>query len=193
MARASLVGLILISLLTGASAQSPTPQPPHATTQDYNRALGVTCEHCHVADRWADASKAQFATAKNMALMVATLNEGALKDIGEISCWTCHGGQQRPLRQPRPALDAELAKWPATLAAASEAQRITMAVYNVALGVDCDHCHTADWKSTDKAPMKLVARMNSMFKEFPKYMPSTARTQCWMCHKGSTRPEVRQR
>jgi hypothetical protein len=187
------IGLILISLLTCISAQSSTPQPPHATSQEYNRALGVTCEHCHVADRWADASKPKFEIAKNMMRMVTALNDGALKDIGEISCWTCHRGEQRPSRQPRAALDAELAKWPATLAEAPESQKISMAVYNVALGVDCDHCHTTDWKSTEKAPMKLVARMNSMFVEFPKYMPSTARTQCWMCHKGSTRPESRQR
>jgi hypothetical protein len=191
--RALHIGLILISFVARASTQSATPQPSHATNQDYNRALGVTCEHCHVADRWTDASKPQFATAKNMSRMVVALNEGALKDVGEISCWTCPAGQQRPSRQPRAGLEAELAKWPSALADTHESQKISMAVYNVALGVDCDHCHTRDWTSAEKAPMKLVARMNSMFKEFPKYMPSTARTQCWMCHKGSTRPEARQR
>ena len=191
MTRPLCIGLILTFSITAGSAQSSTPQPPHATNRDYNRALGVTCEHCHVPDRWADASKPQFETAKNMARMVAALNQGALKDIGEVSCWTCHAGQPRPSRQPRAALDAELAKWPAALAVAPESQKITMAVYNVALGVDCDHCHTTEWKSIEKAPMKLVARMNSMFEEFPKYMPSTARTQCWMCHKGSMRPQLR--
>jgi hypothetical protein len=183
---------MLIALIPGTSAQS-TPPPPHATDQAYNRALGVSCEHCHVADQWTDASKPPFGTAKNMARMVAALNDGALKDLGEISCWTCHGGQQRPSRQPGEALDAALAKWPAELASAPESQKITMAVYNVALGVDCSHCHTADWKNAEKAAMKTVARMNGMFKEFPKYMPSTARTQCWMCHKASTRPEIRPR
>ena len=38
--------------------------------------------------------------------------------------------------------------------------------------------------------MKLVKTMNAMFEEFPKYMPATARTQCYMCHKGSTKPEL---
>jgi hypothetical protein len=185
------LGLLLIALVTGTSAQSTSPAPAHATDQAYNRALGVTCEHCHVTDKWTDASKSTFGTAKNMTRMVAALNEGALKDLGEISCWTCHGGQQRPSRQPREALDAALAKWPAELASAPESQKITMAVYSVALGVECDHCHAADWKSTEKPAMKTVERMNGMFKEFPKYMPSTARTQCWMCHKGSTRPRLR--
>jgi hypothetical protein len=39
--------------------------------------------------------------------------------------------------------------------------------------------------------MKLVRRMTAMFEEFPKFMPPTARTQCWMCHKGKTKPEAR--
>ena len=33
-----------------------------------------------------------------------------------------------------------------------------------------------------------VSVMSSLFEEFPKYMPHTARTQCYMCHKGSTKP-----
>jgi hypothetical protein len=39
--------------------------------------------------------------------------------------------------------------------------------------------------------MKLIPKMLSMFDEFPKYMPKGARTQCYMCHKGSTKPELR--
>ena len=66
---------------------------------------------------------------------------------------------------------------------------VTLA-FNRALGVTCDHCHTADWKGYAKPPMKLVKTMNAMFEEFPKYMPATARTQCYMCHKGSTKPEL---
>src|SRR5713101_7696885 len=105
----------------------------------YTRALGVECTHCHVDGNWRDESKPQFATARNMARMVTALNGDQLRDIGEVSCWTCHGGQVKPARQPRLALDAELANWPAELASAPESQKLSMAVYNVALGVSCDH------------------------------------------------------
>ena len=42
----------------------------------------------------------------------------------------------------------------------SGSTRLTMAVYNVTLGVDCGHCHTLDdWKSAAKAPMKQTPAM----------------------------------
>lgn len=171
-------------VMIGWAAQA---QPPHGDR--YNKALGVECTHCHVVDNWSDDSKPPFATARKMSRMVQVLNGERLKDIGEVSCWTCHGGQVRPARQPRPALDAELAMWPAELQSAPDGLKLGMAVYNVALGVTCDHCHVADWKRADKAPMRTVAKMTAMFDEFPKYMPETARTQCYMCHKGSTKPK----
>ena len=167
-------------------------QAPHAASSEYNQALGVTCEHCHTANR-ADDSRPAFRTARAMEQMVASLNAGALKGVGEVACWTCHRGEVRPSRVPRAEMDAELARWPAALASSPESTKLAMAVYNVTLGVTCDHCHTADWKEQEKRPMKLVPAMTSMFAEFPKYMPATARTQCYMCHKGSRKPELRQR
>lgn len=179
-----------------APSQSPrvlsdlSPERVRELMDDFNRALGVDCAHCHVPDRWADETKPAFGVARNKVRMVQVLNQ-QLEDVGQLSCWTCHGGQVLPSRLPRASLDAELARWPADLASAPEGQKLTMAVYNVSLGVACDHCHSADWKKADKAPMKLVKRMSAMFDEFPKYMPPTARTQCFMCHQGSTRPPAR--
>jgi hypothetical protein len=167
----------------------PQVESPHGDR--YNKALGVECTHCHVDGKWTDESKPQFATARNMARMVTALNGGPLRDVGEVACWTCHSGQVKPARQPRPALDVELAKWPAELASSPASLKLGMAVYNVALGVGCDHCHVADWKAAEKKPMRTVATMTAMFDEFPKYMPETARTQCYMCHKGSTKPKLR--
>lgn len=155
-----------------------------------NRALGVECTHCHVADQWTDATKPAFATARNMMRMVQVVNE-KLTGIGEVSCWTCHRGQVKPSRLPGALLDAELAKWPADL---PEDRKLAMAVYDVTLGVSCDHCHaTTDWKKADGKKMAIVPRMTALFDEFPKYMPATARTQCFMCHKGRTKPELRPR
>jgi len=161
-----------------------------ALMRDLNRALGVECAHCHVEDTWSDDSKATFATARNMLRMVRALNDGPLKDVGEVQCWTCHRGSVKPSRLPREALDAEIKQWPTELGDATDQVKLTMAVYDVTLGVTCEHCHVADWKKVEKRPMTLVPRMTAMFEEFPKYMPPTARTQCYMCHKGSTKPPV---
>jgi hypothetical protein len=159
----------------------------HIQTGIFNRSLGVECTHCHVQNQWNDDSKPAFGTARNMLRMVDVLN-ARLDAAGRISCITCHGGELRPSRQPRAALDEHLARWPAELADAPENRRVTMASYAIALGVTCDHCHTADWAARIKDPIKKVALMNSLFDEFPKYMPATARTQCFMCHKGATKP-----
>ena len=190
-------GLLLITTLA-ICAQSVSTQTMlgrlgdaklRVVMEEYNRALGVECAHCHVPDQWADESKPQFATARNMNHMVGELNDRLLRDIGTVSCWTCHRGQVRPSRLPRESLDAELTRWPADLSNTPENTKLTMAVYAVTLGVGCDHCHNpADWKDATKRPMQLVSRMNAMFAEFPKFMPPTARTQCFMCHKGSTKP-----
>lgn len=184
-----LVPAVLIAAFLAVATCGWQVQSPHGEL--YTKALGVECTHCHVAGEWSDDSKPPFATARNMARMVKTLNADSLRDIGEVNCWTCHGGQEKPARQPRPALDAELAKWPAGLASAPDSLKLGMAVYNVALGVSCDHCHVADWKAAEKKPMRTVEKMKAMFEEFPKYMPETARTQCYMCHKGSTKPKLR--
>jgi glutaredoxin len=153
----------------------------------YNRALGVECAHCHVENAWADRSKPAFETATNMARMVAAVNERIGKP-NRVTCWTCHGGATQPARQPRPALDAELEKWSAALEATPASLRTTMAVYNVALGTSCDHCHATDWKDRSKPAMRMLPTMNALFEIFPKYMPASARTQCYLCHKGSTKP-----
>jgi Photosynthetic reaction centre cytochrome C subunit len=186
---------MLLAVLAAAqlSAQVPAEAPTarnHAAAEPLKAALGVGCDHCHTPDRWSDAGKPAFGVAANMFRMVDAINE-RLTGTGRVSCVTCHGGATRPARQPRPPLDEQLARWPAALAAAPESQRLGMAVYNVALGVGCDHCHSADWTARDKAPIRTVALMSSLFEIFPKYMPETARTQCYMCHKGSTRPVAR--
>ena len=206
--RGILIGLVLFICFFGyARAQTPSAETKYRNIQilkgvpakkvipimkAFNRALGVECMACHVQDDWPNESKPQFGIARNMFKMVKTLNENQLARIGEVGCWTCHAGQTSPSRLPRPLLDAELAKWPEELGSSAQSLKLTMSVYNVTLHVGCDYCHKrTDWKSSEKAPYKMVARMNSMFKVFPQFMPATARTQCWMCHKGSTEPKRR--
>ncbi len=70
----------------------------------YSRSLGVTCTHCHVADKWESENKPQKQIARDMAAMVATLNGTTLKAIKNlksasptINCTTCHRGQVVPV------------------------------------------------------------------------------------------------
>jgi len=191
--------VVLTLIWAAASAQNPAPPAPRVPAglsaedvrlqmETFNRALGVACTHCHVADRWTDDSKPPFGTARGMIRMVREINGRLLADVGKVSCWSCHGGQIKPSRLPAPELDRRLAEWPSGL---SDTRKMAMTVYAVTLGVTCDHCHVSgDWADASKAPMKLVARMIAMFDEFPKYMPPSARTQCWMCHKGALQPQV---
>lgn len=181
--------LVTAGFVFATLAQEPPPPaivPEHVRDPAFNRALGVQCAHCHGEGTPGDSPKPALSTARHMLRMVAALNE-QLKDRGRVGCQTCHGGSVRPARLPRPELDAVLARWPAGLQIA-EPVRLTMAVYSASLGVGCDHCHTADWKSNEKLAFKTVALMSSLFPTFAKHMPATARTQCYMCHKGSTRP-----
>src|SRR5262245_9748569 len=75
----------------------------------FNRALGVECTHCHVADRWTDESKPAFATARNMIRMVREINGRLLADVGKVACWSCHGGQVKPSRVPPSEVEKRLA------------------------------------------------------------------------------------
>ena len=173
-----------IEALRGLPAREIEPM-----MQTLNRALGVECTHCHVAEQWHDASKPAFAIARNMMRMVQTLNTEHLQHTKGVSCWTCHAGQTRPERMPPEKFSAELEKWPEALANAEEGMKLTMAVYGAALGVSCEYCHVAnDWQARTRPAYQMVSVMNGMFEVFPKFMPASARTQCWMCHKGSTTP-----
>ena len=203
----TLIGALLLVFVVSTGDQGPSAEKKYQNIQvlkgiparnvapimrAFNRALGVDCLACHVKDDWANESKPQFTTARKMFQMVKTLNENQLAGVGLVGCWTCHGGQTKPSRLPHPLLDEELAKWPAELVDSPNSVKTTMSVYNVTLRVTCNYCHSStNWKSDAKPAYKMVARMNSMFRVFPQYMPPTARTQCWMCHKGSTEPKRR--
>lgn len=173
------------------SAQTPPRADGHGAFKldDFNRSLGVECSHCHVPDQWQDDAKPPKATARRMIEMVPLLNE-KLRGVGEVSCWTCHRGQTQPSRVPQEAIEAEVARWPQSIADAHQGTKSTMAVYSVSTGLRCGQCHdTTDWKRKDTDTIKMVPRMLSLFGIMQPYMPPTARTQCFTCHKGANKPE----
>jgi hypothetical protein len=113
-----------------------------------------------------------------------------LSGLEPITCWTCHGGSNAPSRLPRDAWQRLVESWPATAGDASDNLKLTMAVYTASLGVTCTHCHIdGAWSASTRPAHAMVARMNGMFPVFPRFMPESARTQCYMCHEGRRSPE----
>jgi hypothetical protein len=186
----TLAAVLALAASAETGAQAPrTDGHGRAALDEYNRALGVECVHCHVPDEWQDESKPPKAAARKMSEMVTLLNGKLLRGIGEVSCWTCHGGQTQPARLPRESLDAQLARWPAAIAAASDDVKLRMAVYSSSTGLRCTECHTSDnWKRFETDKMRIVPRMAALFTRIEPFMPPTAQTQCYMCHKGENKP-----
>ena len=123
--------------------------------------------------------------------MLGALNSGPLKDVGEISCWTCHRGRTIPARLPREAWEKIRAEHAAEFEGRPN-RAIAMSVYAASLGVDCSHCHDTDRTLNTRAPKAMVAKMLPIFEEIPKHFDKAQRTpttQCFMCHQGKTKPE----
>jgi hypothetical protein len=175
-----------IQVLKGKRASDVRP-----IMDEFDHALGVECSFCHDPDHLESDAKPQFATARDMYRMVDGIGSGLLASRGGLTCWTCHRGQSKPSRFPSAELADLQSKWPADLATSPDALKLTMTVYTRSLGVTCEFCHVAgDWKSHAKRPMATMPTMLAIFDELPKYSKAAAnRSQCWMCHKGSTSPE----
>ena len=92
------VALALTLCCAGLRAQVP---PDHVVSRVYNQSLGVDCDHCHAVTDFADTSKPTFDFARRMERMVRGLNDGPLRELGGISCWSCHRGHAIPARLPR--------------------------------------------------------------------------------------------
>jgi hypothetical protein len=186
--------IVLIIAWLGAmsgTAQTPPRADGHGSYKldDFNRWLGVECSHCHVPDQWQDDSKPAKIMGRKMIGMMPIVN-GKLKGIGEVTCWTCHRGQPKHPQLPREALDAELTRWPKSIANANQAVKLQMAMYSASTGLRCAQCHdTTDWKRKDTDKIKMVPRMQAVFGVIQPFMPSGSRTQCFTCHKGTNKPE----
>lgn len=184
------VAFVLLGYLLAAATRSSAQTSVDAQMKAWSKALGVECVHCHVQDHWTDASKPTFEFSQRMSRMLAALNTGPMKDVGEISCWTCHRGRSIPARLPREAWEKIRDAHAAEFEGPNRA--IAMSVYAASLGVDCSHCHDTDRKLNTKAPKAMVAKMLPIFEEIPKHFDKAQRaptTQCFMCHQGKTKPE----
>jgi hypothetical protein len=69
----------------------------------FDRSLGVSCAHCHVAGQWEKDDKPTKQTARDMWKMVRTINDDLLKNMDGlkdrkaiVNCTTCHRGHVKP-------------------------------------------------------------------------------------------------
>ena len=73
----------------------------------YSKALGVTCEHCHVKEDFSKDDKRPKRCARDMQLMHSDINQQLVKmqnlepnpNGHFINCSTCHRGQIDPMAQ----------------------------------------------------------------------------------------------
>ena len=76
-----------------------TRQQVMGAMQNFNRALGVTCNHCHVDDKSSD-EKPEKDVARAMMKMMGNLRQNANDflpgdRVQKMSCWTCHRGSAK--------------------------------------------------------------------------------------------------
>lgn len=95
---------------TGNDSPAPTADPPYKNLQVmqdtptdeflpamrvFTGALGVSCEHCHQADRASNAIAAKN-IARQMITMTRELNKSHFGGATAVTCYTCHHGMQKP-------------------------------------------------------------------------------------------------
>lgn len=72
--------------------------------EDFARALGVDCSHCHDPAAWQRDSRRKFGVTRDMWSMVYRINQDSLRKIegldrkARINCTTCHRGELKPAR-----------------------------------------------------------------------------------------------
>lgn len=181
--------MTVVAVVARVSAQEDV----QTRMRGWSTALGVQCTHCHVDGAWTDASKPNFDFARRMRNMVQGINEGPLRGIEPITCWTCHRGQARPARLPM--ADWQRIREQHVGEFTSPNLALSMSVYSASLGVECSHCHEpGSFTAPTRPAYGMVAKMEPIFEEIPKHFADSPRkpvTQCYMCHHGRRVPERR--
>lgn len=87
-----------IKVMQGTAADHLIP-----TMQYFEASLGVTCVHCHLADR--AASTPMKETSRQMMTMVKAINKDNFKGTKEVTCNSCHRGATEPEANPELATE----------------------------------------------------------------------------------------
>ena len=184
-----------------AAQQSPT-QPPQElkniqllkdmtrpqvlqVMQEWQAALGVQCNYCHVRPFEQDTTRKITAR-----IMLRDYVMGMKhKDGSAVSCKDCHSGQATPLRT-RPFETVFTVKQGGRQVfkgLPDDKLMEVMKAFTQALGVKCDYCHVQSNFDQD-TPRKQIARF--MLTEFSSKLVKSDGTgvTCTECHKGRPRP-----
>jgi hypothetical protein len=83
--------------------QVPAGQLLDIMRMGFSRSLGVRCSKCHIMGQWEKDDKDDKQVARDMMKMTSTINNDLLKNIKnlmsdkpEVTCATCHRGQEKP-------------------------------------------------------------------------------------------------
>jgi nitrate/TMAO reductase-like tetraheme cytochrome c subunit len=153
--------------------------------REWESALGVECNYCHVRPFEQDTTRKITAR-----IMLRDYVMGMKhKDGTAVSCKDCHGGQATPLRT-RPFETVFTAKQggrQVLKGLPDEKLMEVMKAFTQSLGVKCDYCHAASNFEQD-TPRKQIARF--MMTEFSAKLVKSdgAGVTCNDCHKGRARP-----
>src|SRR6476469_4304232 len=155
--RRPVVFVLFTVLVTLWLARLHAQDDVQARMQEYNKALGVECTHCHLDQQWSLAYLPMFDVAFRMQKMVSDLNAGALKQYGGITCNTCHQGSTTPPKITQEQWERDAKRYEKAFNG-DNSLALQMGVFTASLGTGCSHCHDPNNWGSDDNPMKAVGR-----------------------------------
>lgn len=182
--------LVVLAVSTMAAGTLHGQDDVPARMQEWNKALGVECTHCHLDGQWNLGYLPTFDLAYRMQRMVDDLNAGPLKQYGGITCNTCHQGSLTPPKVTDEQWQRDAKRYEAVFKGDSSLA-LQMGVFTAALGTGCSHCHDPNNWGSDDNPMKAVGRrMRGMVGGINKHFAGVKNPEigCMACHQGKLKP-----
>jgi hypothetical protein len=175
--------LILVSI---AAVPVGGQEAVQARMQEWSKALGVACSHCHLEGDFKAPYIPAFDMAYRMSQMVTALNDGPLKAFGGVTCNTCHQGTTTPPKITREQWE-EASKPYEQAFNGDNSLALQMGVFTASLGVACSFCHDEQsWGSDDKPQKTTGRRMRGMVGGINKHFAGAKNPEigCIACHRG---------
>jgi hypothetical protein len=189
--RRSFRSLVVASLCVAFTVTLRAQDDVQARMQEWNKALGVECTHCHLDGQWSLAYLPTFDLAYRMQRMVNDLNAGALKQYGGgLTCNTCHQGSLTPPKITEEQWQRDAKRYEAVFKG-DNSLALQMGVFTASLGTGCSHCHDPNNWGSDDNPMKAVGRrMRGMVGAINKHFAGVKNPEigCMACHQGRLKP-----
>jgi hypothetical protein len=191
MRRSPIVVLVFCLLAVSATSLRAQIAPDvQARMDEWSKALGVTCTHCHLDQQWDLAYLPVFDLAYRMSKMVESVNANELKAYGGITCNTCHQGQLTPPKVTQEQWERDAKRYESVFNG-DASLALQMGVFTASLGTGCSHCHDPKNWGWDDHPNKAVARrMRGLVGGINKHFAGVKNPEigCMTCHQGKLKP-----